>query len=347
MHAAARTLLLTSLSSCLPFAAAGTPGQDDGYVPPRTEHGVPDLQGTWSNASITRLTRPRGVDKLVVTPEEAVALERMNVWNRIGAEQDGPAPVDAAPDSGSQAAAFGTRGYNYFWLDPGTRLMSVRGELRTSFIVDPPDGQIPFRRDAGAGGRRGDRDGLPRIGSFDGPESRPLPERCLLSFSNAGGPVMQNGIYNNNYQIVQTRDHVAILVEMVHDVRIIRLDDAHRPETFRPWLGDSVGRFEGDSLVVETVRPHPQQRALISDQGKVTERFTRVSDDEILYEFTVEDPSRYTQPWRGEATLTHSAEPIYEYACHEGNYALTGILAGAREQEKQGKVVQDVEDAER
>src|SRR5690348_14847094 len=171
-----------------------------------------------------------------------------------------------------------------------------------------------------------------------GPETRPLAERCIISYSRSAGPVMQNSLYNNNYQIVQSPGAVIIDVEMNHDARIIpivksKADVKHRPGAIRPWFGDSVGWYEGDTLVVETVNVNPKQNtAQISATGVLTERFTRWSASEILYEFSVDDPALYTQVWKGEQSLHASKEPLYEYACHEGNYALTGILAGARVQ---------------
>ncbi len=335
-------VLLAVLAPIALALSAGATAQD--YVRPTTEFGVPDLQGTWSAASITNLTRPNGVEQLVVTAAEAIELERSNIWNRVGAEQNGVQEV-ALPDAGDRAAAFNTRGYNYFWIDPGTHLGIVRDEIRTSWITNPPNGQIPYSES----GRALQRNpaGVPRMGSFDGPETRPLAERCLLSFSNAGGPVMQNGLYNNTYQIVQAPGYVMILVEMVHDVRIIRLDKDHSDNGIRRWLGDSVGWYEGDTLVVKTVNPHPLQRALITDAGEVTERFTRWSEDQILYEFTVDDPSLYTQTWGGEMSLNRSAEPLYEYACHEGNHSFPGILAGARRLEADGEKVGENLEVER
>ncbi len=310
---------------------------------PQTEHGVPDLQGTWSNASITNLTRPRGIDVLTVSVEDAIELERSNIWNRVGASQAGVEET-SLPESGERAAAFNTRGYNYFWIDPGTRLGVVKDEVRTSWIVEPADGQIPYLD--GAQQIRRNPAGVTPIGSFDGPETRPLAERCLMSFSNSGGPVMQNGLYNNTYQIVQTKDYVMILVEMVHDARIIRLNQEHRDDTIKPWMGDSVGWYEGDTLVVETINPNPSQRAYISDTGKVTERFTRWSDEQILYEFEVTDPTLYSQTWRGEMSLNRSTEPLYEYACHEGNHSFPGILAGARRAELEGQTVEENNEVE-
>jgi hypothetical protein len=342
-----RLLITTALfvaSAAITFSVSRSDA-DSEYQPPRTEHGYPDLQGMWSNASITRLTRPRGAETLSVSPEQAVQLEASNIWNQLGASQEGQlVDVDAVPEAGDRAAAFSTRGYNYFWIDPGTRLATVKGEIRTSWIVDPADGQIPYL--PGAQQRQRNPEGIPRIGSFDGPETRPPAERCLTSFSNAGGPVMLNGMYNNTYQIVQTQDHVMILVEMVNDARIIPIGKPLAEDPHPRWLGNSVGWYEGDTLVVETIMPHPMQRAMISPAGKLTERFSRWSDEQIVYEFEVEDPSLYSQIWRGEMSFNQSTEPLYEYACHEGNHALPGILAGARVQEAAGGVVEHNADVE-
>jgi hypothetical protein len=300
--------------------------------------GRPDLQGFWSNQSVTRMERPQGVDKLKVSEAEAIELERSSIWNQVYREQAGAVNVNEPLAAG--AAAFETRGYNAFWIDPGRRLSKVKGDYRTSWVVEPASGRIPWK----TGGRAlvQAASGKPPVGSYNGIETRPLAERCLLSFSNAGGPVMQNGLYNNTYQFVQSPDHVMILVEMAHEARIIPIvsgpsEVRHRPSEMTPWLGDSVGWYEGETLVVETVNPNPWQRGVITASGKLTERFSRWSDDQILYEFTVEDPSLYTQPWKGEMSFHKSSEPLYEYACHEGNYAMAGILGGARAQERAGQ----------
>lgn len=178
---------------------------------------------------------------------------------------------------------------------------------------------------------------------MDGPEQQPLGERCTVGFGSTGGPHMLPALYNNDYQFVQTPDHVAILVEMNHDARIIRLDSEHPPEHVTPWLGDSIGYWDGGTLVVETANFHPGQsfriairhQLYMSLDARVTERFTRVGPEEIFYEFKVEDDAAYTDPWRGEMTLRSARGPIYEYACREANYSLPGILAGARHEERQ------------
>ncbi len=174
-----------------------------------------------------------------------------------------------------------------------------------------------------------------QFGPYDHPEVRPVAERCLISFgSNAGPPMLPNGRYNNNYTIVQTPDHVMIMAEMVHDLRIIKMGDGPRlPPHRRPWLGDSWGHWEGDVLVVETTNIHPLHR-YTSAEMKVTERFSRMSEDAILYEFTIDDPSTYTEPWGGQVPMMALNDRLYEYACHEGNYALSNILSGASYQER-------------
>jgi len=215
----------------------------------------------------------------------------------------------------------------------------VRGEIRTSWIVDPPNGHIPY---SAAGGRDAMATGMRQFRDFSGPEVRSLGERCIVGYGSTGGPPMLNVLYNNNYQIVQSPGYVVIVVEMNHDARIIRLGGQHPPDSIRPWMGDSVGHWEGDTLVVETTNLNPGQRftadvrhrIYLAPNSKVTERFTRVSDHDILYEFKVEEPTAYTQTWRGEIPMHATKGPMYEYACHEGNYSLPGILAGARAEEK-------------
>jgi hypothetical protein len=214
-------------------------------------------------------------------------------------------------------------------MDPGQSYARVKGEYRSSWITYPADGRIPYTE---AGVRANTR-----TGSFDDYEIRPLAERCLMSFTGGAGPVMNNGMYNNTYQIVQTPGAVMILTEMIHDVRVIPINGRHGPKEIPKWGGDSIGWYEGDTLVVETVNSHPKQRSYISTAGKVTERYTRWSQTEIVYEFRVEDSVLYREPWGGEMVLRVSEEPLYEYACHEGNYALPGILAGARRLEREGR----------
>jgi hypothetical protein len=310
-----------------------------------TASGIPDLKGIWTNASLTRLERdPTFGSGLVMTPDEVRRLEGDR--KALVAEQAAPTDPNASLSqvNGSCEVKGYTGGpacgYNGAWTDPGDVVMRVAGQPRTSFITYPADGHMPPRvagapdpgprRGGGEGSREGDRPG-----QNDNPEGRSLGERCIMSFGQSSGPVMQPQLYNNNYEIVQSKDSVAIWVEMVHDVKIVRLNTPHRTDGVRPWMGDSVGHYEGPTLVVETTN-FPKAQAL---QGswqtlKVTERFTRVAADRVLYQFKVEDPTVWTQPWGGEYEFGSAKGLVYEYACHEGNYGLEGILAGARDEER-------------
>lgn len=308
--------------------------QAQAYEAPRTFFDQPDLQGIWTNATITTLERPDEFEDLVITPEQARAreAERQKFYDDYDNPEKKDGQLQASDDPG---------GYNTFWMDEGTDLAKVDGEYRTSIVVEPADGQVPYSWS----GRWQMMKRLLQYTRYDGPEVRPLGERCLVGFGSTGGPPMLPVLYNNNYQIVQNKDHVLILVEMNHDVRTVRLNSEHPPAHVKKWLGDSIGWWEGDTLVVETTNFHPDQsiRAATkhllyaSENLKVTERFTRVAEDSIKYEFSMDDPDAYAQVWRGELPLRKTEAPIYEYACHEGNYAMPGILAGARLQEKEGE----------
>ena len=302
---------------------------------PRTPYGKPDLQGIWTNKTLTPLTRNQEFgDQRALTPAQATRLEAGH-QEYLDAEF-----ADSDPDRG---AGFGAQadddgntddGYNEFWKDLGTNIQVINGELRSSIIIDPPNGQIPYASDPRARFRRDPN--LP--GPYDGPEGRPLAERCLLSFGSHSGPPMLPVMYNNNYQFVQTEDYVMILAEMAHDARIIRLNDNQHMITMNKWMGDSVGHWDEDTLIVETRGFNPQQNFRGSSENlTVIERFKRISSSEILYSFTVEDATMFSQPFTGELVFNArpTKESMYEYACHEGNYALSGILAGARELERQ------------
>lgn len=297
------------------------------YEPPRTVNGKPDLQGTWSNASITTLERNERYENLVLTDDEV-----------LRATDDHPQNVRLATDDNLVAGQLPDgsdlprgRGYNAFWIDPGTKFGRINGEYRTSWIVDPADGRIPYS-EQGRELRAALRE---KNSGLDGPESRPLAERCI-STGVRTGPPMINGLYNNNYEIVQTRDYVVLRTEMISHARIVPLNSEHKMQSVTPMFGESVGFWDGDTLVVETTNFSPlQQEASISlsTDARVLEKFTRVSAEQILYEFTVEDPRYYSRPWRGEGRFLATQDKVYEFACHEGNYALSGILAGARRQE--------------
>ncbi len=302
---------------------------DGNYEPPRTPDGKPDLQGIWTNASITTLQRSPRYPNLVLAPEE---VERATAEHPQNVRQATDDNLEAGELLDGSDLGMG-RGYNAFWIDPGSSFGLVKGEYRTSWIVEPEDGRIPYSSQ----GRELMSQFRSQFGGNDGPEGRSLGERCLIGFGGTGGPPMLNVLYNNHYQIVQTPDYVMIMVEMNQDARIIPINGEHRPPEIKQWLGDSVGRWEGDTLVVETRNLHPQQAqrgsVALSDEGRVIERFTRWSDEQILYEFEVADPVYYTQPWRGEMSFNAAEGRIFEYACHEGNYGLPGILAGERRAE--------------
>ncbi|MBI1360417.1 MAG: hypothetical protein GC155_09085 [Alphaproteobacteria bacterium] len=322
------------------------------YTAPRLKIGQPDLQGTWSNSTLTKLTRPAGVKSAVYTDAEVAKLEQDMVKEiddgNAPTPKDAPTeyviPKDIKPEYLAGGGATG--GYNRFWLDPGNTVMRVNGEPRSSLLTTP-NGQPPARK-AGAKIEPAPEPAafvqllgpspIPRGGPFDNPESR-SSERCIISFGRNGGPPMfANGFYNNNYQIVQSPNAVVIVTEMVHDARIVRLNAKHRTDDLRPYFGDSIGWFDGDTLVVETDHiPQSQQWMGSWKNLKVTERFRRVADDRLYYSFTIEDPTMWDTPWGGEYEFHALGGPLYEYACHEGNYALHGVLAGAR--------VQDARDA--
>lgn len=310
---------------------------------PRTPDGRPDLQGTWTNATITPVERPSKFTRLVLTEAEAAELEKAvaDRIERLDAPSDPNRPAPPKGGDGSTGAAGNVGGYNYFWIDAGTKVAVVNGERRSSLVVDPPDGKVPPLTEE-ARKRSADRMAALRArgGEYDHPEFRPLAERCLLSFgSSSGPPMLPNYFYNNNYQIVQTPDHVMILVEMVHDVRIIRMNaKEHLPKHIRPWMGDSIGHWQGDTLVVETTNFHPLQTFRgASENLRVIERFTRADADTMLYRFTIDDPTTFTRPWSGEVPFEAADEPIYEYACHEGNYALSNVLSGERDREARAR----------
>ncbi|HEY7797748.1 MAG TPA: hypothetical protein VIA80_03215 [Hyphomonadaceae bacterium] len=310
--------------------AAGLPAHAQDWKPPHNSFGQPDLVGTWNTGSLTNLERSAQFKDLIVPDAQAEQVARQ----RYTATQRAQAPTDQS--TGAPTDRNSNAGYNRFWLDPGSTLGKVKGTYRSSWIIDPPDGKIPFS----AQGRKLAAEGEARLGYSD-PESRPLPDRCLASVGR-NGPPMMNGLYNNHFQIAQSPTHVVIHAEMMSNARIIALANKHQPAAVAPLFGDAIGRWEGDTLVVETTNFNDYHRwqdhpAYLSANAKVTERFTRVAEDELLYEFTVDDPTYYSQPWKGEMAWRKDGEISYEYACHEGNYALQGILAGARVFEAQGR----------
>ncbi|HXG89922.1 MAG TPA: hypothetical protein VNJ02_16465 [Vicinamibacterales bacterium] len=334
-------------------AQKAAPATAKPWTMPRTVDGKPDLQGTWSNATLTPLERLPG-QGLILTDAQTAQIE--NRTKEVAAFRDAPSdpnrppPVKGGEDRPlppgeptfieriSASAGGKVGGYNNFWLDPGERVLRIDGKPRGAMVIDPPDGRVPALTPEARTRAMQRAAGTKAFGEFDHPELRGLAERCLLSFgSNAGPPMVPNYFYNNNYQIVQTKDHVMIMTEMVHDARIIRMGAGleHPPKSVRQWLGDSIGRWDGDTLVVETTNFHPQQQYRgASENLKITERFTRAGPDQILYRFTVEDPTTFVAPWTAELAFNRTEEMIYEYACHEGNYALSNVLSGERSKEK-------------
>jgi hypothetical protein len=303
-----------------------------------------NFDGVWTNATVTRLERPATYSQLVVSKEQADAVVKATTARLAAANGRSDLSKGAFKDEDA------TAGYNSYWIDSGDGLMRVRGEARSSFITSPADGKMPFR-DRAKSLALTIRDGAEYQsgkGAYAGPEDLPLRERCLISQSDAGGPVMLNAIYNNNYSFFVTPGYFVIDLEMNHDVRIApifasaeKARASHQPAVIRPWLGDTVAWWEGDTLVAETKNVNPIQEGRtvtpVSSQGTVTERFTRIGQNELLYRFTVADPVHYTQAWSGEYSFKPAKGQIYEYACHEGNYAMVGILHGARLQEAAAK----------
>lgn len=308
--------------------AAQTPDTGD-YTPPRTPDGQPDLQGYWTNATYTPLERPDGVTSAVYTEEEFA--ERLNAAIANESAQTTPGTI---PDVHYDFTQFGLdRSQTNFAYD-----------LRTSLIVDPADGRMPpmteegIARNAAIEAARGDR--------WDSAEDNQLDDRCII-MRGAGPPMMDSG-YNSNYQIVQTPGYVMILVEMIHDVRMIPFDNRPHPhENVCQWMGVSRGHWDGDTLVVETGNFNGKNPFRGSSENmRVTERFTRVADDTIIYRFTIDDPSTWDRPWTGEMPMTTTIGPIFEHACHEGNYGLYNTLVGARLEERQAAEAEATAQAE-
>ncbi len=312
----------------------------------RTASGLPDLSGTYDGATLTPLVRPEEYgDNLYLTPEEAERLSKEEA-ERLATANATSDPNRTAPPSGgdgSPGAAGNVGGYNAFWIDRGTDALLVDGKFRTSIIVDPQNGQFPPLTPKGQlrmaklfGGVNRKNEGVAwwleesGPGPYDNMEQRNSAERCLMGFSGAAPSIPS--LYNNFKRIVQTDDHVMILIEMIHDARIIRIDGTHADAGVTNWLGDSVGRWDGDTLVVDTTNFSEKAAGFFTGGGEMhlVERFTKQADGNILYRFTINDPSQWKAPWTGEYVWRQSDDRVYEYACHEGNYALGNIMRGAR-----------------
>ena len=296
-------------------------GQGKKWIAPRTPDGQPDIQGIWTNATITPLERPKELaGKEVFTEQEAAEYEKRIVQNsnRDRRGRDSDSDLSGA--------------YNELWFDRGAKVVPTR---RTSLVVDPPDGKIPPLTPEAQRAAEARTEAAKRPPA--GPEDLGLPVRCIV-WPTSGPPLLPTA-YNNNYQILQTPGYVTILIEMIHDFRIIPLDGRpHIAKNIRQWLGDSRGHWEGKTLVVDTTNFTDKTHFMGSGQNlRLVERFTRTDENTILYQFTVEDPTAFTRPWRGEVPLTKAPGPIYEYACHEGNYSMVNMLKGARIQEKEAE----------
>jgi len=314
-------------AACLVVASMNLAAQT--WTPPRTPDGQPDLQGVWTNATVTPFQRPAQLgDKQFFTSEEAAAFAKQRV-----------AQGNVDNIEGERGASdLARRAYNNFWTDRGTH---VGKTMRTSLVMDPPDGRIPpFTPSAQK--RYDEFKAQQALHPADGPEDRLLTERCILF--GASGPPMLPEPYNNNYEIVQSRGMVAIAVEMNHDTRLIPLDGSlHLPPQIHQWGGDSRGHWEGDTLVVDSTnfKFNNQSRFGVSyldgmtdENLHVVERFRRVDPNTIIYQATIDDPTVYTKPWTVEISMAQRNDRIFEYACHEGNYAMRDMLSGARSEEK-------------
>ena len=299
-------------------AQAQNEGKPKPWVAPRTPDGQPDLQGLWTNTSLTPFERPRDLaDKEFFTPAEAAAYAK-----QMGLQQNRDRRGATAEEDVGGA-------YNDAWFDRGSAVGSNR---RTSVVIDPKDGRVPALTPS-AGNAVAARAAIVRRPSESAGDFT-NNVRCLLW--GTAGPPMLPGPYNNNYQIIQTKDYVTIQIEMIHDTRIIPLDGrAHLPADVYQWMGDSLGHWEGETLVVDTRNFRGDTNFRGSDGNlHLVERFTRTAPDVVTYQFTVDNPTAFTRPWTGEITMTSTPGPLYEYACHEGNEALVNILKGARAQEK-------------
>ncbi len=316
----------------------------------RTPSGKPDLSGFYDIATLTPLSRPEELgDEAYMTAQQARKIAEQVAARREAALAQSD-PGRDAPEiggDGTAGAGGGVGGYNDFWLDYGSDRFQIDGRFRTSIITYPTNGRQPpltengkkrmgveledFRLNTGTafwldeGGK----------GPYDNMEQRPLRERCLLGFGPAAGPPIHPSAYNNLKRIVQTDDYVMILAEMVHDARVIRLDAEHNPDHMRTWMGDSIGRWQGDTLVVDTRNFLGVSGLMAADENlHVVERFRRVDEATLMYEFSVDDPTVWSDTWRGEYPWPQVKDKVYEYACHEGNYALGNIMRGARLLEK-------------
>src|SRR5580700_9619610 len=341
--AAAMAFALISFTAAPGMAQTAKTAAKSGI--PRMPDGHPDLQGTYDLSTMTTLERLPG-QPAVLTKERAEQIQNAEMARR---DADGgkldpnrprlPVGGDTSPatsyyDAIERAAGGAVGGFDRLWFNEGTSYTVVDGQIRTSIVIDPPDGRVPPFNAAGQ--KRNPRRGQGAIaagsGEYDSAKQRPIWERCLLR--NAGPPAIPDLFYNDLHQIVQTPDAIMILTEMMHDARIVRMNAQHVDKKFRFWMGDSVGRWEGDTLVIDTTNFTDKTRFRGSTENlHVVERLTRLDANSLLYRFTVEDPNTWDRPWTGEMAWPATTQPMYEYACQEGNYALGDVMRGARKQE--------------
>lgn len=304
------------------------------YEVPQTEWGVPDLQAVWKHSSIIPFERPRELgDKRFYTEEEALEIERAE-QQRFDEDNEPLDPNRPPPVIAESLPPIGN--YDLFWREDAQFIPTINGEMRTSAIIDPPNGRMPETLPAVMNQLRELRANLPDRN--DGPEGRGLGERCLVGFGPTSGPVMMPVIYNSNHQIVQSPGYVTIVTEMVHDARIIKITNDRNPaaKSQKKWLGDSIGHWEDDTLVVETkyFNDWHRLRGFPVDNLTLTETFRREADNKLIYGFKVNDPNIFASEFSGEFPLSRLDGNLYEYACHEGNHGMVGILAGARAVER-------------
>ena len=336
------------------YALGGSESSD-----PRTPWGTPDFTGTYDTATLTPLERPRYYGtNLYVTKEQAEKAARD--WEagvaQNSAKKDPNREAPPEGGDGSRGPSGNVGGYNAFWIDQGDSMNLVDGKYRRSILTYPENGRIPavtatgrdrFREIAKSWGGQntGTATWLSRgdgSGPYDNPERLTLADRCLQGFSSTGGPPMMPALYNNHKRIVQGPNTIVILVEMVHDARVIRLNSEHPPEDVELWMGDSIGWWEDDTLLIETTNFNDTPAQMPGSRNmKVTEKFKRNDERSLLYSFTVEDPTVWKDKWSGEYTWPESDENLYEYACHEGNYAMGNILRGARRLEREALAAQN------
>jgi hypothetical protein len=319
------------LVTVIPLAPAQTPSAKT-WSSPRTADGRPDLQGIWNYSTLTPIERPAQLaGKAFFSEQEAAEYEKRSTQSRNVDLNRETTPTARGLINGTVETEDLASAYNEFWWDRGSKVVKTR---RTSLVIDPPDGKIPALTPEGRKRMAALEETNGRLA--EGPEDRPLSERCILR-PNSGPPMTPTG-YNNNFQLVQAPGYVVIFNEQIHDARIIPMDGRpHLPQSVRQWMGDSRGHWEGDTLVVDTT--NFSGKATFRGSGPnlhLVERFTRTDPDTLLYEFIVNDPQSFARPWTAQIPMTRSREAMFEYACHEGNYSMFTTLNGARALEREG-----------